>query len=801
MTVTAEAAGLRRSIRNAGCTDCVLHEDAQTVCLTGDGPVPAKLMILGEAPGWNEDEMGLPFVGAAGKLLDRELRKVGIQREDVFVSNVVKCRPPENRAPTLTEIKACRKYLDGEYAAVKPEVVLLTGNSALRSIGQSGIMKKRGAAIAKDGRIYFPTVHPAAVLRNPALAEGFQNDLQALKRLLDGTSKPPETKTTVIRTAGDLGDFLMMLDAVETPIVPDVETGTLTGRKRGGLDMWAPDWRLFTLGLSWIPGESWVIPLEHPEQEWEVPMHAVYTGIYTALRRKRLVNHNIKFDLQCLRMKGMPGLKGHFDTLIAAHLLDENRSNGLKPLARSLLGADLYEEDIDYDGITPLQELAEYNGKDTDYTLRLYHIFRQQLIESPRLARIFKFISMPACNALVDIELRGFPVDLRRLKTRHAEITEKIIDIETQLLAQIPTHMQSQANFSSSSNFLPEWLFGTLKLPIIKVSAKTNKPSTDEEVLLEIRDRHPVIPLLLELRKWTKWESTYTRNWITKLKLAGVPRLYPNYNITGTVTGRLSSNFQQIPRDPYIRSIIGAPPGWKLIDADFSQIELRIAAMVSGDPTMLAAYQRGDDLHMVTAMAITGKSRDEISKEERSRAKPVAFGYLYGMGWRKYIPYARAQYGIEVTDEESQHYRTSFFLRYPQLQNWHERQRNIVRNLSQVTSPIGRVRRLMAVRSSDPDVAAEAERQAINSPVQGFASDLALLAMSILEDRLDNTTCRILGNLHDSIILEVMDEHAEQTAQIVKEVMETLPIQHLFGYRLPVPIVADVSIVQHWSGQ
>lgn len=819
-----QARQLRQAIRNANCELCPLHADAMTVCMTGDGAVPAKLAIYGEAPGYNEDMEGVPFIGASGQLLDRELRAVGINRRETFVSNVVKCRPADNETPGLKMIKACRSYAEAELAAVQPEVVLLLGNSAMRGmIAKSGVTKLRGSAIeGKDGRTYLPTYHPAAVLRTPGLLEAFRADLQTLKRLLDGDHQPPETYTTTINSTSQLAVFNQMLYHIgpTTPVVIDVEAGPADaqydkdGRKGAGLEPWADDYRVWTIGFSWEPGRSWVLPIHHPERAWEGTSAAgdVWTldtelnFLRVCLKSQKLGGHNAaEYDRKALLALGID-VPMTFDTLLMAHLLDENRSNGLKPLAITLLGAEPWADEINHNRLNPLDKLAEYNGKDVDYTLRLYHLFKAQLIEQPRLARIYKQVTLPAANALAAIEMVGFPVRLRRLKSRNEEIEHRLAAVEDALLQHVPVEQRASANFRSVP-FLQRWLFGKkadggLGFPVIKLSAKTHAPSTDEETLLELADHnpHPAIDLLLEHRGLSKWHGTYTKAWINKVKTLGRPRIHPTYNVTGTVTGRLSSNMQQVPRDNTIRGIIAAPKGWTLIEADFSQIELRIAAMVAGEQTMIAAYQRGDDLHMLMAMAITGKPAEAVTKEERSRAKPVNFGFLYGMGWANFIPYARAQFGLVLTEEESRRYRDTFFRLYPSLGLWHERMRRIAHKNQRVVSPIGRVRRLPDITSSDRGVVGDAERQAINSPVQGLASDLTLLAIPRIMERLDPAVARVVGQVHDSILIEAKEYHAAATAQIAKEVMETLPVTELFGWKPNVPILADTKIHRFWGG-
>lgn len=795
-----------RQIRDPGCRKCPLWEGANHVCLMGYGAIDARLAIIGEAPGYMEDQAGKPFVGAAGARLDDELKRAGLARSDVFTTNVVRCRPEDNRTPSRAEMKACKPYLDAELAVVKPEVVLLLGNSALQSVlGMSGITKKRGAAIERDGITYLPTFHPAAVLRNPTLEQDFRTDLMAVSRLLAGTNEVLETQVALVRDPSGLlelcSELKMLPDGTNTSF--DVETASTIGRKGGGLEPWAPDSRLDTVAFCWEEGTAWALALEHPEATWGTLITDVYDELGKALKGKRLIAHNGKFDAEWLASRGIH-IEIAFDTLAAAHLLDENRSNGLKPLSRTYLGASLYEDAVSFNKQpgeeNDLDTLLTYNGQDADNTLRLYNgVLKPGLVEAPRLARIFKFLSMPAVNALARIEMRGFPVDVPRLRERHAQCVMVLRELESAMLQHVEVgEMLPMPNFRSPV-FLNEWLFGQLGLPVLAISPKTNQPSTAIEVLSVLRKRHEAVELLLQYRKWSKWEGTYTRSWMEQLAVNGTDRLHPSYNIAGTVTGRLSSNFQQVPRDPFIRGIIGAPEGWRLIDADFSQVELRIAAMLSGDRAMIQAFNDGADLHRLTAAAITGKSYDDVTKEDRQIAKACNFGMVFGLGATGFRIYSERNYGVEMSDDEAIRIRNAFFDAYPSLQTWYQRQRRLVNELGEVTSPIGRVRRLPAIRSGDRDMRAEAERQSINSPVQGLASDLTVLAMSTLEGTVRPERGHILGNLHDSIILEVREEYADEVAAQVKQTMESLPLHRLFAFTPSVPLIAETKIVTHWG--
>ena len=791
--------------RDKRCTACPLHKEAQSVCLMGDGPVPADLMIVGEAPGYREDEIARPFSGTAGKFLDRKLAQAGINRDMAFVTNSAKCRPPDNRTPTRTELKACRHFLESELAVVRPRWVLLLGNTALQQVlGVTGITKRRGSVEEKGGVNYFSTYHPAAILRNPAFETDFDADLLKLRRLMEGQHEAPVTKTYVVRNERSLAKLLDRFALVDSAVAFDVETRSSEPRNEGGFQHWAPDAIIDVLGLCWEPGTSYVIALDHPEANWTIPVDRVYEALDVAFAGKKFVAHNGKFDLEWLRTKGVTSIRVAFDTFLAAHLLDENRSNSLKSLARTYLGAENYEADVQFVYAESLNKLATYNGRDVDYTLRLYqNVLRPEMLKASNkgVRRIFKYVSMPAVHTFADVERNGFPVDMERLKTRHKEILQKIEDIQEEMMQWVPSTLSTggRPNFRSPL-FLAEWLFGALKLPVIEVGAKSGRPSTREAVLLQLKRKHPALEKLMELRKWMKYESTYTRNWLERVSVAGRPRLYTSYNLGGTVTGRLSSNMQQVPRDTYIRGIIGARSGWKLIEADFSQVELRLAAVFANDTTLIKIFKDGRDPHMETAIDILRKPREEISKEERKLAKSINFGFLYGMRERKFIDYCFEKYDIKVSYEEAVAYRDAFFRKYPSLLSWHDRTRRRVQNLGYVSSPLGRVRHLPSVRSADEASVAEAERQAINSPVQGMASDLAVLSMVLLHEKLDRHHARVLGNLHDAVILEVRTDRAEQVAQTVRSTMENLPLNRLFGFRSPVPIKVDVAVVDHWGG-
>jgi len=793
-----EAKQLWKDIRNPKCTDCVLHETAQTVCLIGDGKVPARYAIIGEAPGYREDEVSRPFSGASGRLLDEVLAKYQIPREQAFITNMVKCRPPDNRTPKKPELDACRHYLDEELEQVKPEFVLMVGNSALKYVRKSGIMKQRGIWHNVGDVQAMGTVHPAAVLRNPSLRQVFETDVREFSRRILDKPATPDPRIFVVRDSKSLAKLCDLI-LTSKAVAYDIETN--------GFDEFAPDAKIACVAVAPRKDIAFVVPIDHPETPWKRPRRVlkILTNAlaYTSATR---IAHNGKFDDRWLRHHTGIDLNCTFDTMLAAHILDENRFKSLKVLAPLLLGVQQWAVDMK-DGAamtTPLRKLARYGGKDAAYTLDLYYEFREELMapENRRLLRIFKILMMPASIALTDIEQTGLWIDQKRLAKRRVQVQERL----EQINAKLEKVVGHDANWNSTQQ-VARILFEEQGLPVIlKTGGGAN--STAETVLLRLAAQgHEVPQLLLEWREWFKKESTYFSTWVEKMHDG---RMHANYKIAGTVTGRLSSgknegdrskglNAQQIPRDTFLRGVIGAPKGWKFVEADFSQIELRIAAHYAQERTMLRIFHQDGDIHMATAVKVTQKPEAKITKEERKKAKGVNFGFVFGMGSNKFVDYARDSYGVTVSESEAKVFREAFFDQFPRLQPWHERQRRLARQYSRVQSAIGRVRHLPDVASQDKEVRAEAERQAINSPVQGLASDMMLLALTMLHSMMPPDEARIVGTVHDSILFEIREDVVDKWVPVIRQTMEHLPLKKKFGVELTVPIKVDITVGTHWG--
>ena len=910
---------------NPDCQQCGLHSTAQVVCLMGRGPIPAKVMIVGEAPGLREDNVGKPFQGRAGQLLDKILGRAGLGREDVYVTNTVKCRPPDNRQPKPAEMKACRNYLDKEFDKVKPEFVILLGAAALKGvIGQTGITEKHGQVIEKDGVKYLPTFHPAAALYDPKRLGPIEQDIKKFAAVIKGEElKKPKLHITEVV---DRSTYKQCIKSIQKSkwVSFDIETT--------GLDPRAEDAAVMTLQIG-TRGEQFVLPLEVSWSVWkggQAIQKNMLNGIVVAMKGKWVNAQNGKFDISYLWEHYRILFPLEFDTMVAAHILDENEPAGLKYRARMDVGAHDYDIDTGKKNRmmpTSKEEYYEYGCYDAFYTRKLAMLYHKRLAATDGLTELFYGLMMPATRALAKIENWGFYINRKQQAKIRLELQSKISTLQKEL------KKFGDINWGSPAQ-VGELMFGKLGLTPLE-HTPNGAPSTAETVMLRLARLHPAPKLLMELRENQKLLSTYVGGHDEKGEPFGWESLmhgdylYFNFKLTGTVTGRLSSRLHQVPRNPMIRSLIDAPEGWVFWAADFSQIELRLAAWFSNDRAMLKIYQEGGDIHWTTALetvalggdhvklAITtaemycvqeglpadgtssailrdvwthnqtgkvtgeillacrenwsdkktrrgkrgvlgwpsqpdverwlsklagqkvskeimravweyttylpssqereskGQEKIELSnalsllscigpsiaqelrpewKEIRKQAKAIGFGYVYGMQAKKFQVYARDNYGVDVTMSEATAYRNRYFNVYKDLLPWHERMRRLVRGTGQVRNPVGRIRRLPDITSEDWGRRTEAERQAINSPVQGFASDLKLMAMVELEEKLDEKECFQLGEHHDALLGMVRADKVDKWMTVVKRVMESPALLKKFNISIPVPIVAEVEI-------
>jgi DNA polymerase I-like protein with 3'-5' exonuclease and polymerase domains len=347
-----------------------------------------------------------------------------------------------------------------------------------------------------------------------------------------------------------------------------------------------------------------------------------------------------------------------------------------------------------------------------------------------------------------------------------------------------------------------------------KLADEFKIPSTSSKDHLPFFFDHPRHgDFCIRLAEWLKTNTLLNTN-VRKFREHYIVngKVHPIYSLWTAVTGRTASrdpNGQNYPKRgeqaKAYRKIFVAPPGYVMLEADLSQAELRIAADIANDLTMLRIYRENGDIHKYTACIVLGITLDEFEdlpkaeqKLARFKAKAVNFGFLYGMWWRKFIIYAKTQYGVEFTEAEAQRIRNGFFETYYGLAPWHDATREFVLEHGYVRSYSGRIRHLPMVWSEDERIQQEAVRQAINSPVQNFASDLGVMALSRIDQEVDPQYLAVVGFVHDALYALVPERYVEWGAKTLKHYMETNPLEQWFGRRMKLPIVADVAF--GWNG-
>ncbi len=605
------------------------------------------------------------------------------------------------------------------------------------------------------------------------------------------------TQTTVVCTAEGLETLARALKAAPA-IAFDTET-TSTDPMRA---------EIVGLSLSFSEGSGYYVPFN--ETQIEEPKTRIISALRPAFTSAKIpkYGHNAKYDYTMLALLGLAVTPVTFDTMIAEWLCDPaSHSLGLKKLAFTRLGVEMTEIDaligrgknqITMDQV-PVEQAAPYAAADADMTLRLVPVLHKELEQKGQL-KLLSDLEMPLMPVLADMEQAGITLDRAHLEKFSAELGTQLERLEK----SIYVHVGYTFNVNSTQQ-LSEALFGKLQLkpPDPKRARKTaaGKYSTAADVLEEMRGAHPVIDEILEQRELSKLKSTY----VDALPEAVNPltgRIHTSFNQAGAVTGRLASsdpNLQNIPirteLGRQVRRAFVAAPGQALVSADYSQIELRVAAHFSQDPTLLQAFRDNEDIHTTTAAKVLGVPPAQITKEQRRQAKAINFGLLYGMG-----PFALSrQTGLTLAEAED--FVKSYFARFPGIKTYLDETKRQAAERGYVETLLGRRRyfpmlaRSGQVRDAQSAVLlARAEREAINAPVQGTAADIMKLAMLHLPAALQaaGLKARLLLQVHDELVLECPTAEVKATARIAQEIMAN-------AFPLSIPLGVDVRSGKNWD--
>lgn len=563
--------------------------------------------------------------------------------------------------------------------------------------------------------------------------------------------------------------------------------------------------RLVGLAVAWDRGQAAYIPVGHqpslagfPQQlPWET-VRAALAPIFTQ-KQQRLIAHNANYDLVVLRRHGLSVAGVGWDTMIAEWLLDPSGRNlGLKGLAFSRLGIAMTEitdligkgrGQLTMDAV-PIEQVAPYAAADAEVTLRLMSLQARDL-EEKRLSRLFHEVEIPLISVLVDMEMTGVALDVELLRQISRELGERLATLQEQIYEWVGYRF----NLNSTQQ-LSDALFGKLALPATGLrKTASGHYSTAADVLESLRGRHPVIDLILEHRTLEKLRSTYV-DALPQLINPETGRLHTDYNQTGTETGRISSsnpNLQNIPirteEGRRIRKAFVAASGWRLLAADYSQVELRILAHVSQDPAMLDAFARGEDIHASTAAKVYGIPIHEVTPEQRRIAKAVNFGLMYGQS-----AYGLAQQ-TGMDQDKAAEFIAAYFKTYPRVKQYLDRTRQQAAEQGYVETLLGRRRYFPELqnRRTPHNLRMAAERAAINAPIQGTAADIIKIAMIRLHEalRARGMRSRIILQVHDELVLECPEEELAEAATLVREKMEG-------AFALEAPLKVDLEAGPNW---
>ena len=559
--------------------------------------------------------------------------------------------------------------------------------------------------------------------------------------------------------------------------------------------------QLVGISLSTAPGEAAYIPFAHdymgaPEQlKPEFVLDSLKPYLEDPALKK--VGQNLKYDMSVLAQHGIT-LRGiAFDTMLESYVLDSVASrHDMDSLALNYLNEETIKfADVAGKGAAqitfnqvPLEQAAPYAAEDADITLRLHQVLWPRVAGEAALKKVFEEIELPLVPVLSRIERTGALVDDTLLFQQSQELSERLAELETQAW-----DLAGQQFNLASPKQLGEILFEKLQIPVLKKTAK-GAPSTKEEVLQELALDYPLPKVLLEHRGLAKLKSTYTDKLPTMINPV-TGRIHTSYHQAGTATGRLSSsdpNLQNIPvrtaEGRRVRQAFIAAPGSKLVAADYSQIELRIMAHLSQDPSLLAAFSAGQDIHRATAAEVFGVETDAVTSDQRRSAKAINFGLIYGMS-----AFGLARQ-LGIGRKQAAEYIELYFTRYPGVQNYMNNIRYSAAEKGYVETFFGRRLYLPEINSRNGMRRQAAERTAINAPMQGTAADIIKLAMISVQSWLESSALnsKIIMQVHDELVLEVPESELDVIKQGLCERMEN-------AAELLVPLVVDVGVGNNWD--
>ena len=688
------------------------------------------------------------IAGKIGDNLRRALPQLPLSRELATIrTDVELAQGPRDLALREPDVAALRTlYQRYEFHA------------ALRELDAAGIAADTGAAAAP-------------VVAAPPAAAGAQGSYE------------------LVTDAAQLAAWVERLRGAEL-IAFDTETTSLDPMQA----------QLVGLSFAVEPQAACYIPLGHdyagvPAQLPREEVLAALAPILEDAQRPKLGQH-AKYDLNVLAGAGITVRGVVHDTLLESYVLHSTWRHDMDTQAKRLLGYDTIRyEDVAGKGArqipfaqVDLDSACRYAAEDADITLRLHQAQWPQFESLPGLRSVYETIEVPLIGVLARMEQAGVLIDTAALRRQGSELGQRM-----QALTERAWALAGHPFSIDSTKQLGNVLFDELGLPVV-VKTPGGQASTNEDALEAIADRHELPRVVLEYRSLAKLRSTYTDK-LAEMVNPRTGRVHTSYGQAIAATGRLSSsepNLQNIParteEGRRIRQAFIAPPGWQVVAADYSQIELRIMAHLSGDPGLLAAFHGGQDVHRATAAEVFGVPQGEVDADQRRAAKVINFGLIYGMG-----AFGLARQ-LGVSRGEAQDYMARYFTRYPGVHEFMERIREQAHRDGYVETLFGRRLYLDYINSRNQAQRAGAERAAINAPMQGTAADIIKRAMITVDAWLADqaSRARMLMQVHDELVFEVREDAVDAVVAGVRERMAA-------AARLDVPLIVDIGTGMNWD--
>ena len=555
---------------------------------------------------------------------------------------------------------------------------------------------------------------------------------------------------------------------------------------------------LVGISLAIQPGEACYIPLKHMTNEDQLDRSETLALLKTWLEDKNAlkVGQNLKFDWHILANHGI-NLQGiAHDTLLQSYVLESHRSHDMDTLAQRHLGIKTitFEEvcgkgasQICFDQVD-IATATQYAAEDADITLRLHRYMWPLIEQDEHLRYVYQTIEIPTLGVLAKMERKGILIDSKKLAQQSQVIGLRMLELEKEIyeLAGQPFNIQSPKQIG-------EILFQIKKLPIVK-KTPGGAPSTDEEVLQKLSENYPLPARILDYRSLAKLQSTYIEK-LPRMADTISGRVHTNYAQAVAATGRLASNEPNLQNIPVrtlegrkIREAFIALPGWKIVSADYSQIELRIMAHIAQDANLLDAFANGRDIHQATAAEIFSIGLDQVNSEQRRYAKIINFGLIYGMS-----AFGLAS-NLGIERSAAQAYIDMYFARYPGVAKYMADTRVIAKEKGYVETIFGRRLWLPEINSSNGMRRQGAERAAINAPMQGTAADLIKLSMIAVQSWLEEQQLRtqLLLQVHDELVLEVPVEELDFVQAGLRRLMTEVAT-------LRVPLEVGIGVGDNWE--